>query len=527
MTPGPQASFVPQRLRPGFTALFLAASLVYLYLLLFIPPATPILVGTDGCVHLADAQRMLGGQVLYRDFFNFVTPATDWVYYGLFRLLGPRLWIPNVVLMAIGLAFAWLTLVISRHVMRPRAALLPAALFLVIPFGRSLDPAHHWFSALAVVAAIAVLLDKRTLWRIATAGAFCGLATGFTLSRGLAAVVGLGVFLLWERRRNKQPWSSMFKSLSLLVAGFLLAIVAVSAYSVWKAGLARFLYCTVVFGAKYYSADVNANTWRVFFSELQPIPPWRNLALLVNWIFLHGVVPLSYLLFFLRNRRQAPRFPQIPWPKLMLVAIVGTALFLGTAPAPAMHRVAADSLPALILLGWLLDSDGRIEKLLTRGLWAGIVFMVVAGLPVRQFGWRGVLQTPRGQLATLDRAVYNEYSWLLRHTRPQEYVFVVFYAEPYFYLDLRNPTTVPFLTGTDYTRPEQVLDVIRDLEKREVRYVVWIGEEKDARLGHAAPGDHLDPLRIYLQGHYHLVKVFPGSTGIWERNTGKVEGLQR
>ncbi len=42
----------------------------------------------------------------------------------------------------------------------------------------------------------------------------------------------------------------------------------------------------------------------------------------------------------------------------------------------------------------------------------------------------------------------------------------------YFTLGLRNPTPVDFLTDSDYTRPEQVQEVIRALAEYRVRFVM-------------------------------------------------------
>ena len=113
---------------------------------------------------------------------------------------------------SIGLAFAGLSIQISRKVMSARLALLPGALFLTIPFARFLDGTHHWFSGLAVVAAIAVLIEKRTPARISAAGALCGLALCFTQMRGLLSALGIGVFLLWEARRNLQGWRDKLRN---------------------------------------------------------------------------------------------------------------------------------------------------------------------------------------------------------------------------------------------------------------------------------------------------------------------------
>src|SRR5439155_18436205 len=102
-----------------------------------------------------------------------------------------------------------------------------------------LDAAHHWCSILVVMTALLMVIEKRTLARVATVGALCGLAAFFTLGRGLAAVVGFGVFLAWEHRRKSQTWLTLLKVEGYLAAAFFLTVVATNAYFVWKVGLAR------------------------------------------------------------------------------------------------------------------------------------------------------------------------------------------------------------------------------------------------------------------------------------------------
>jgi hypothetical protein len=87
-------------------------------------------------------------------------------------------------------------------------------------------------------------------------------------------------------------------------------------------------------------------------------------------------------------------------------------------------------------------------------------------------------------------------------------------------LGLRNPTPIPALTDTDYTRPEQVEGVISGLEKHQVHYVLWSAGDLIALPNERiAPGDHLEPLRRYLQTNYQLAATFTDGTPVLERNS--------
>ena len=76
-----------------------------LYLDSFIPPSTPIYQGDTLPIYLLEAVKMLGGQVMYRDFFQFTLPGTQVFYLLLFKLFGVRAWIPSAMWIVLGISW--------------------------------------------------------------------------------------------------------------------------------------------------------------------------------------------------------------------------------------------------------------------------------------------------------------------------------------------------------------------------------------------------------------------------------------
>src|SRR5205814_8088124 len=130
---------------------FLLAALVFLYLAVFIPPAAPIYLPGDASVYLLNAQRMLEGESIYRDFFQHTLPGTELFYLALFKLIGPRIWIPNATLIVLGLGLTALVVYVSRKVLTGWTAFLLAVLFLAFAYWQWLVPRAHWFSTLMVM----------------------------------------------------------------------------------------------------------------------------------------------------------------------------------------------------------------------------------------------------------------------------------------------------------------------------------------------------------------------------------------
>jgi hypothetical protein len=487
-----------------------AAGFAFVYLQLFMFPFTPVAAWGDQALFLLEARQLLGGLVLYRDVFEFNTPGAPAVYWALFKLFGVRAWIPDLMLVLLGVGLAALTLVISRKVIRGPAAYLPPLLFLTVAFHGMLDGTHHWYSTLAVTAALAIVIEHRTTPRLAAAGVLCGVAAWFTSTRGPAALLGLVVFLFWERARKEEGWRSFARRIGGLLAAFVLTALALNAYFVWKAGLQRFLYCTVVYVLRYYPTRPY-NNLRAYMSFMPHIDPWSRVLEIPIWLFINGLVPLAYILFLVRNWREGKAGRVEPRESLMLVNLFGLFLFLGVAPSPGFYRLCSVSLPAFIILVWFARCPGRLERALWVLLCLGAGILFVAEPVMRQKHWRAELELPTGRTAYLDASSYEEFQWVWEHARPPDYLF----GDPLicFALGLGDPAQVPYVTNAAYTRPEQVRDVIDGLEKHRVRFVTWY---PSLNVYDSAEEDNLNPLRAYLRSHYHLVRLFGTSDEILE-----------
>ena len=496
-------------------ALALAGAAVFIYLLTFIWPHTPIYQGDNAPLFLLDAVRMSEGQVIYRDFFELTFPGTQLVYLALFETLGIRAWIPGALLLLFGVGLTWLSIVISKQVMTGASVFLPGALYLSLCFGNALDATHHWFSILAVMAGLAVMIQHRSVARVAETGALCGLATCFTQSRGALAVLAMALFLVWEWRATKRHARWLARRGVCLFAAFLAVSAPFIAYFIWRAGVKSFVDCTFGFPLRYYAA-FNRNNLGVYMVDAPDLPWPLEAPALGIWLLVHALLPLLYLLFFARQAREAKQHPEEPWDRLTLLNLVGLSLFLAVASAPNWFKVSSAALPALILLVWFVRSGGRFARAARLLLWLAALAVAVVKPVTAQTGWRGALETPVGRVALLEPDRFLKARWLLSRTRPGDFFLEAGDTDLYFLLDLQNPATVSFLTPADYTRPEQVENVPDALERRRVRFVlwpVWLDLPEDSRRA----GDHVGPLRAYLRSAYHVVQTFPDGDQVWER----------
>ncbi|HXW14276.1 MAG TPA: hypothetical protein VEN79_07180, partial [Terriglobia bacterium] len=392
--------------------------------------------------------------------------------------------------------------------------ILPGLLFLAIPFRNAPmgTGSHHWYSALAVMTALAVLIESRSPRRLAVGGALCGVSAWFNQTRGLAGLLGFAIFLLWERHQTKETWRSFRGRAVALVGSFFATLVALTSYFAWKAGLKQFLDSTIVFVLKYFP-QFAPNRWGQYGADIPPLANWHSTTPLATWLVIELLVPWIYVLFFWRAWRERKTRPQEPWDHLMLVSIVGLCLFLSVAPSAMNYRLCTVSLPALILLVWFARCPGRIERIALGILWVGLLGLIVAETHSIQTRWHGTLELPIGRVASFNRDDTEEFQWLLSHETASDFLFAS--PEWNFPLGLPNPTPIDSLSRSDYTRPEQIQSVIEGLEQKRAR---WVGWDPDLDIP-AGAGDHLAPLREYLHLHYHEAKTFAGGDEqILERN---------
>lgn len=198
------------------------------------------------------------------------------------------------------------------------------------------------------------------------------------------------------------------------------------------------------------------------------------------------------------------------WEAVLLINLIGIALFAAVASGPSYHRLCMIAPPAIIASVWLFSGARSIDRMM-RGLLWSIAIMLFLFLSVhQQFVPRGYLDLPTGRTAFIDPNVYEMNRWLAQHTQAGDQFFSL--TQVSFPLALENPTQVDFITATGMTPPEQVEAVVQSLEKRPAKYI-FLSRFR------APPGteDNLQEFRLFVLAHYHLAKAFPAGD-FWELN---------
>jgi hypothetical protein len=485
--------------------LLIFGSGIYLFFNLLNWRGTPFLLGGDQVFFWLYAQRLLEGERVYRDFLQRTPPGADLIYLAAFRLLGPRVWVPNLVVLVLGVALCWVCFRVAASFLTRWQALLATSLFLVLLYGKMLNGTHHWFSELAVLGAVAVLQKGKSLNRIAVAGSLLGIATFITQTRGPAAAAGVAAYLLWERWRAKTAWRDCSKRLAIGLTCFLLTCVVLYGYFVAEEGLGRFWYWLVTYAGRYM----------VYHSVDLLTPDVRGPLGVLPYLFLYAALPVAYAFSLWRGWRESSVTAETE--RRMLLTFVGVGTAFEVALSPNWLRVLCVAAPGILLLVWAVAQAKRSRGSLAALTWAGVIAAALWQTLAHHRGDQDVIvRTPAGTAVTTALAA-EKLEWIGLHTRPGDFFLQAPWPGVYLPLGLRDPVYVDSVGPFDETRPEWVVACIQQLDAKGVRYVVWA-----PRLN--SPGDtvhpetyHLAPLHEYLRDHYQMIHRFADQDEVWER----------
>lgn len=499
--------------------IFFLIGCVFIYLHLFVLPATPIFYEEDHLYFVHDAWRMYEGEMIYRDFFQIMYPGGQVLYLLLFYIFGTKFWLVNAVIFLQAASHVGLALAISKRVFGSSwQAFLPPSLYLFFGFRwLGIDGTHRVLSPLFIYLAIFVLLKKRSLRRLIIAGALCGIASFITQQRGALAVGAIAVFLLCEAFKDRNLGRDFLISEFALLISFGLTLSILILPFIASAGTQTFFDYTFFF-IRNYVQDSTGN-YLSYFNNFRKIFEHGFLNSAVA-IFYCALIPFVYLISFLYLWRQRNNLEVKAKSEIFLISLTGFFLTLGTF-APNPFRFFQIAVPALIVLAWLIS---QLKITSERAVRFAVAVLILTGafLAVRlQASWeKNILPTRTGNVAFLSPAAMERYKWLAENTTDHEYVFEVYQCAVNFILQLRNPTQVTFLLNTGYTPVWQVTQSIENLERKKPRFIIWDGVWT-RELETIEEGEHLGPLYDYLRRNYELKKEFTPYNNremqLWER----------
>lgn len=477
----------------------------FVYLLSF----PPTLSSLDESYLLYGAKRVFEGQALYRDFFDFVTPGSFYLYALAYALGGVSITSARTTAAALNALGAACTYFLTLHVASTVEAIIAGLLVVVVCVPVWNLASNHWMAAALGLASAAVLLATR--WQSATrgrpfaAGALAGLVVCTNQSAGMWLIAWLAVSVpaLAVARGHSNLWRRCLRELVWTAAGGAAVCVPVLGYAAWRSSPGEMLYATHTWVLEnYYNANVGRMRWSGYNSD------WAD-GVRYTYLWLFRAIPLLLGIETASIAWAVWRYglrSQLVRCSLLLLAITACA---GILYYPDVIHVAFVAPFSFVVIGGMVHR-ARTALGVTRwpaARWAmqvacaGLLVIVVAkGWSNERRAWQEnpvLYETAFGTLAGWQMRADT-----LRELREKLHVdgrtprLFAYQNDAWIYLTLPADNPTPFaLLHPVYNSPAQVQEAIDRLERDpEARVLVnTLATE---------PGD---PFMEYLKGHFRDV----------------------
>lgn len=494
----PSGSRVLRTHWPSLLALVLGMAL------LLVPFVLQREIREDEFTLLSDALRQARGAVIYRDFFEFITPLSEWPAAIAFRWVGPSLLVARVLqglaLIGAGLQMCWLA---RRLGCGPWAATLPAWLLLLALFRNWPVYSHHWwalpFLLGAVQAAFRAAAGAGARWWAIAGACAAGLYLTIQLD-GLAVFAALAISIPALALLMRRSWRAAGREWLALAFGAAVPIGLMAANLALHHALFAAWRDTWNWPLHHYKAPGNENDvawgsdWRATLLPVSRMPGWLGRAYYL--LALYMLAPTSVLAG--ATWVLARLWRRMTWTdahRQMSLTILITMVLLAAATrgkCDLVHIAMYSVLPALL-------SAAFVERLGGWGRLLGRVALLLVVVTGALFQWR-MIEAHRGDwLQASSPDAYFEANPVVRyiraHTRPADRILVLpigglyyFYAAP-----PESPYTEIEPPWAHYMTQSQYTEIWRRIGERDPKFVIFatLGGER------ALPGMMARPLAGY------------------------------
>lgn len=494
----------------GWLIATLCGTAMYLYLRLFNFHGIPFLLSGDQMFYWLNGMRILAGDRIYQDFFRFLPPGIDLFYAAAFKVFGTRIWVPNLIVLTLGIGYAWACFALSAKLVSRPLACLAAGMFTVFIYGKAINATHHWFAVLAIAVAVNVLMTGTSRARLAAAGATLAVAAFFNQVHGGAALLAVCLFLLWKHFSRSGDQDRLLPGLAVLFSSFAIPFLFLDSYFIAQSGWKRIWESQVVFILKY--PGHLSGTPSLGLGES---PAHGGLFAAAPYLLIYILLPAVYCMaLWLCWSRKDAAFPR---ERVALLALTGLLLLAEVGTAINWLRVYAVSLPGIVLFMWIVAQKARRIPCA-----AGLASALLLGLGVQQIvsihrANSVEANLPGGTLATNPPA-YDKLNWIAQRTQPGELFFQAQWPGMYLPLQLRNPLYLPTVSPYDLSSLDDLVSDVQRLKSKPVHFILWSPLlDRDCGPG-AACADSISPFRDDLHASYTCVHTFSDGDTLWERN---------
>ncbi|HEY4716310.1 MAG TPA: glycosyltransferase family 39 protein [bacterium] len=443
------------------------------------------------------AERILNGQVPYRDFFQFTTPGALYLMALWFKIFGRSIESIRIISALQGTLIVLLTWVLLKKVVKSNAIRI-AGLLLTLNFSNTLWPiiSHHWLSTIFAMYAVLIMADfvqRGSYLKVFSAGFLSAICFLFLQNKGIFLITSFFVFLFLSHGYFKRTPDVIWRVATVFFSGAVLPVFLFLVYFYFSHALDEFFYNTVIWvSGPYRKFNSYPNyyfmgNYAIFTVFTQNRFPW-NFIRIRDWALI-GYLPVFTLLFavlfLFRNIKNKMQAGTESMDVFLLYAITGFFMFLSVLYRSDTVHLTFIFPFIIILLCYMVEKWMESRK--GRGIMGStlpvsvLALLLVAGFygiaaRIRDAGkFKTALDTSIGRFYMLNEESAGAYRAILEFIKkniPQKEIFVYNWASfIYFLTEKENPTRYDgILPG--YNTERQFEETVKELQEKHIQYIV-------------------------------------------------------
>ncbi len=474
--------------------------------------------GYDEGQFVYGAARIAGGEVMYRDIFDIVTPLSFYALAGVFSVFAVSITTTRVTLGLMLGATATIVYGVARRLgVRPAIAVLAGGFCVGLAFPASPYMSPHWCATLCTVLLLGAVIGAPAAGapRAAGIGALSGALILTQQQKGLPIALAVAVILCTDAwpRRGTVVGALPLRVLTAYGLGATAALVVVLGPLALIAGWESLFEALVKVPLVNYRGFTSETQWRLFLPGR-----YSSIPLLINGLpLLVAVAAARVVTQWWGGASFAARRPFFVSTVFAIGALV-SVLYL-----PDYAHLAVIAPIWICPLAELLEAAVRRFDRLAPARRRGAVALLLAALAYQL--WRGldhqrrvypvVRETAYGEIAFRSQREADDVDWLrdvFARAGTREAFIYPYAAYLYLLTGASNPTRYPIIFP-GFHDASQFAEAIAALERRQVPFVV-----RGFFWWKSAPPD---PIIDHLRAHYEKVRpqgrATPPIVALWRR----------
>lgn len=489
-----------------------ATSLLFLSLFYRLP-----ISDCDEGIIAMGAERILRGEVPYRDFFSELGPGSFYLQAVIFRMAGESLTTVRLTAWILGGILSGLVYLLAKRLIPGAGAVVPAAAFAMVCYPSAYQISHHWWGNFFLLVSVLCLAEyavqdletgsarRRAL--LTAAGAFAAFSLLTMQSKGAwALAMGAAYLFLDGKVSQDRSWSKSVGDGLRLNFWFLssasVVLILTAAYFLARGALVSWVEDNFLFLITNYLPYADA-----------PEPaPWAMIRHLTSVVqekhsLRSGLNLLGYTFFSFAGPALAfgaaawrlwsdRHLGLVPRRSVLLFLLLGLAAFLSEFHSPDFIHLAWGAPLMLILLTYewtrALRAEGSVlRRLAAAGAVLALLLMVFTGsrkalntvliyVPIETrrgtiyVATKGAAESRRAPIQALTQGPEESRQIIdaIQNAVPPgaETFFFPYDAELYFLTATRNPTRYDVLLP-GFHSPQQIEETIASLRAQRLEYI--------------------------------------------------------